>query len=162
EQEKYEQVFQEYDGKKRLQGLEWRQAAEEAKEQLMRDPGAGGEAYRQALEKSNEELRASLRLLKEEVAESANERDRVRQAFQDDFQSQVQARLEAIRGRRQYKTLLRLFKAFPEIEPVRMAMPGPWEDSVEKAMLTKDLSVASYVWQAVREMVSVRYTGKHI
>jgi hypothetical protein len=151
-QEEYERKFEEYDNKKLIHGQEWRQTNEEAKAKLMRDPGAGGETYRQTLQQANEDFRAALHQIKEEVAEVANERDMARQAFQEDVRLRIRGQWGVGRGRRRYKRYIRLFKAFPEVasKPVAAAYRR-YEVSSDISMLTNEINVVGYVWEELKD-----------
>jgi hypothetical protein len=92
--------------------------------------------------------------MKNDLAAFADERDMVRQGFQEDVRLRIRRQRDAVRGRRRYKKFARLFTAFPEIAAISVAGRHHNRSAViDVAMLTKDMSVVSYVWQEVKDML---------
>jgi uncharacterized membrane protein len=150
-QDEYERAFRGYEGRKQQKEQEWRRTVDAAKAELMRDPRTEGEAYRRTLAKANEDFRADLRQMKEDIVASANERDMAMMGFLEDVRRRIGGQLGTVRGRRKLMRYARLFKAYPDIAPATSAKRRRSRMAADAEMLTKDVSVVGQVWQEVKD-----------
>ena len=117
-EEEYEKKVEVFEKRKTDHRYGWRRTVEAASAKLRREGSGGNEAFQGKMEEANNGLRDALRLLKEELVESANERDAAVREVEVRFieilhQAFGQESLQIER-----KVLLRVFHAFPAIRPI--------------------------------------------
>ena len=97
---------------------QWRHQMDEKKEHIRRNPYDYTIQTQLEIEASNEELRANLRRLKEEMVREANQRDEALEALLYDLKGSIEQSLDLMKTSARYKNLKRMFGAFPAIEPL--------------------------------------------
>ena len=166
-QEEYEQKFRDYTVKKALQQQGWRKSVTDARAGLPGGPQAGARAglpgdpqagameVDRRIELANEELRSTLRSMKEEIAEAADRRDDARQALQEYIRQAIGEAAVKIRRARRYRGICRLFRAFPDMgsakEPAILSEKRIKTANI--AMLTPDLSAIRYLWLEAKMLI---------
>ncbi len=116
-QRRYEEKIQEFERNKQLHREKWRQAIDEAKAQLLQNLTDQGESLQKRMEQANENLRIDLKLLKEELAAAANQKERAIKRFYNRFYRDIRQTLERKQGASHHRNMRKLLQIFPSISP---------------------------------------------
>ena len=95
---------------------DWRERVEEIKTQTRKDPYSSTQQTQRDIEGCNEELRANLRSLKEEMVSAANRRDEKNELMLIDLNQRIEQALADMKTGSRYKNLRRVFNAFPDLQ----------------------------------------------